>query len=317
MRAFPVIVAFLALAAYGLASAGLSRAGVLLFPVPVALCWARGHGGRSMVLLGCAALVGLMAPGSWLAALAHMLVALSGVVLGEAFRRRWAFGRCVAVLTAAVFALAALDVALNWEETRHTATIFINARIADLEAQAEAAGGEANEAAVALLKWFDVHWPYLNLGGVFGGVWLSATVLVALLGGYLRRTGGPAPNGSFAEMRPPDWLVWAVIAAASLWFVDSKWPNDAVRMVSWNSAVALAFVYGLNGLSILVYTLFVFKVNPMLGFAAILLLFWLGVHPLLCVVGLFDTWWELRGRAAAVVAARAGGGEANDEDGQN
>ncbi len=171
-----------------------------------------------------------------------------------------------------------------------------------------------NETAIALLKWFDVHWPYLNLGGLFGGLLMASTVMLALLGGHLRRTGGPAPKGSFAEMRPPDWLVWAVIAAAVLWFVDDKWPAEAVRMVSWNAAVALAFVYGLNGLSILMYALVVFKVNPMVGFAAILLIFWMGVHPLLCVVGLFDTWWELRARAAAAAAARAGGKAANDED---
>jgi hypothetical protein len=133
---------------------------------------------------------------------------------------------------------------------------------------------------------------------------VAATIAVGLTALWVRaydREAGPA--GSFQAMRAPDWAVWLVILTAVLCFVERNWPNPVVRMASWNSAIALASVYWLNGWSIVAYGLTILRPHVLLSLAIVFALVYLG-QALCCLIGLFDTWGNFRGLVDKAAAAR-------------
>jgi hypothetical protein len=243
-------------------------------------------------------------------------VADLGVLIGVGMVRRWRFGVCVATVTLAIFALASANVVLHWEEAHKVASIWINARIADFEQVPAGASAPNQQAVIDTFRWFDTHWAYMNLGMLFGFVLLAATVLVALVGRRLERMGVEAgPTGRFRTMRAPEWLVWFAIALALLWFADQRWPNDMLRMVAWNGAIGMAFLYGLNGFSILLYALAAFKVGPFVYYAVLFGVLFLNAYPAVCAVGFFDTWWDFRQRIEQAIEARRRNADSGDDQG--
>jgi len=111
--------------------------------------------------------------------------------------------------------------------------------------------------------------------------------------------------GGFRNFRPPDWLVWAAILSALGFFAYGRWPVALVRNVSWNAAIALAAVYWLNGLAVLVFALSALRLRPFLAAAIFLgMVVYPGTHAVFCGVGFFDTWAEFRPRLRRAIAAR-------------
>ncbi len=287
-----------------LAALELHPLAMALYPVPVALYWAAGMRGRSLGLVAGAGAAAGLATLSPVAVAVYVIAADVGVLIGVACARQWRFGRTVAGVTAIVFVLVAAGMLADWQESRKAASIFLSARIADIEQMAPDETAAADAAKADMLRWFDANWPYLSLGMVFGSVLVLATALVGWVSARMRRIGAPAPRGLFREMRVPETLVWLAIALALMWFADQRWPNDVLRLITWNSAVSLAFVYWMNGFSILVFALSAFRVNPFLFYAVLFGMFILNVQPVLCAVGLFDTWWDFRQRFARAAEAR-------------
>ncbi len=294
------------------ALAGLHPLAMAIFPAPVALCWVSRAYGRALGLVICAALAGFWGGGTVAMGIFYIVAAMIGVLMGVVMAWRWPFGWCVAAVTAAAYLLVAGNVLAYWEESRREASIFINARIAELEQ----ADGETESVMASALaesfRWFDANWSNLSLGMLFGMVLLASTALVAYVARRLRG-GDTGPTGSFSAMRLPEWVVWIAIALALLWFVDRRWPNDMLRLLAWNSAVGVAFVYWLNGFSILLHTMSAFSLNPFLCIAIIFGMFYLNAHPALCAVGLFDTWWDFRLRVARAAESRRKSRRPDDE----
>ncbi len=302
-----------------LTEAGLAPLAMMLFPVPAAVFWACGRRGSALMTLawaGVSVLAGyglrialLRAAGvepevfgmGWLVVgFAAALVASGGVVLGGMIRSGSSFGRCVAALSLLYFGLIGAETAVLWDQTRDAWTVFMNARTAELE--------EAGNTAMAeLLRWFDGHWAYVGFGMLYSGLLLAVSLQAVVVFRWLRanpdQAAGVEPNGQFKTMRPPEWLVWLAIAAALLWLADNRWPNETVRFVSWNTAMALFTVYWLNGLGIALCGLQAFGARA--GMQALLLglLFLSGMHQGLAVFGLFDTWFEHRIALARLAAA--------------
>ena len=157
---------------------GLFLAGVLLsltdaapvataiFPVPVAVLWARGRHGAAAAAAVCGAvsvLVGqllaaaalaapgtgaMMGAGALILAAAALAVGGLGAPLGEMIRRGRPFGQCVALMTAAMYALVVLETALLWADSRKAWTIAINQRIAQIEFEHGQAADIAHHGAV-------------------------------------------------------------------------------------------------------------------------------------------------------------------------
>ncbi len=334
MPAYALTCAVLTAVAFCLHAIGLAPLAAALFPLPVALFWARGARGRALGLMACAAAVGIL--GGILAALwdswtgqaapatdhlrhgvflvaEYGLAAGIGTVMGTVLARRWPLGRCVAAVTAVVYLLVAGQMLFHWREYRENVTVFMNARIAEVEEAEET--GPFEEASIGAMRWVDTHWEYLSLGTTFGSVLLLVTAAMSVLAGWLRRSGGVyAVRGSFRDFRPPEWFVWAAIVLAGLWFVEDRWPNELLRVITWNSAIGLGFVYWMNGFAILVYGLSALQVHPFLFYAVVFALFYLGAYPLLGAVGLFDTWWEFRRKFDQLVEARQMKNESGDSN---
>ena len=257
---YPVLWAGLFLIAFGFITGQLAMAAMALFPIPVALFWAAGQPGKSLGLVVCAALSALLATFSPTMAAAFVYIALLGLALGAGLTRGWPFGRCVALLALGFAMLAWLALFRHWPEAREAATISLNALVARVESYATAENQAVVDVAVEQLKRLDLNWPFFVVGFNFGVLLLCATALVTLCFAWARRLPGPVtPHGKFSELRAPDWLVWLAIACALLWFADRRWDWPPLRMVSWNGAVGLVFVYWLNGLAIVLYGLGLFK----------------------------------------------------------
>jgi len=305
------------------ASGGLRVLVSLLFPLPIAIRWARGWHGQALALfvvaLLCAALPRLGAPGgagsAWWTLAGYGGTALLGVFLGESARRRWPFGVCVAALTVVLFGLGCAGILSRWDFSVEQARVFLGARIAEVQAASRAqadAGSEVSEGTAQVMEgfaWMQRHVAALFVGAFFGAslllsaglTWVAQRTIVAGDGGRIA--------GSFSRMRPPDALVWVCIALAVLWLVEHRWPNETLRVVTWNAALGLSFVYWLNGVGIAVYVMFALKWHALLVALLVGMLMAAQMGSLLSAVGFFDTWYEFRSRVDNLIAARGKRGE--------
>ena len=287
-----------------------------LFPLPVACHWARGDRGKSAGLAACAVLCGtlwLLFPGL----LAFGLAACLGIAIGV-WAPRLSFGWGVTALTLTVFAALAGVLFAEWPSLPRLMDAFIAAWTGYLgeAAKQDKITVEMQTAGVEAMQWYGAHWREVIIGIYFSAALFFAAATMSLLGRWLAlahaRTGtGPVLRGSFRTMRVSEWLVWAAIAAVLPAMAEHRWPNDALRMISWNACIGLAAVYWLNGFSILVFFAAAMRLNPLLAGAGVFLIFWLMMHPMVVFTGLFDTWWDFRRRIREAIAAR----EANRQDG--
>jgi uncharacterized protein YybS (DUF2232 family) len=290
------------LLAFTLVGAGMPGMAMALFPLPVAVYWARGLQRQSGILLVCAGLSVLLATGSAVLAVMFMVVAGTGVLAGEMAVRQWSFGQAVALLTAVVFGFLAVSQLANWAAVREEGIVFVLARL------------EGNPAAAEIGPWMEAHYDDMFFGTLFGSVLAGMTLFVAFFRRWLELKQVPAGlRGSFAAMRPPEWLVWAVIAVALLWFAEQRWSHDLLRAVTWNGAIALAVLYALNGFALVLYALQGLQASPLLAYASVfgLLVLLPNTLPMLAFTGLFDTWWNLRQKVDRLASARRAENEKN------
>lgn len=310
---YVAVFAGLFVAASACVAAGLSDVGMLLYPAPVAYYWAIGLPGRSLGLVGGAALAVLMTTGAWAGAAVFAIAAYAGVPMGVAIARQWRFGAALAVTAAAASALVSAGIAMHWKEARRLAGVWIAARAAQIEETARETGQAAPAEFVEVLRWFEAHFADFVFGVNFGWVLAGAAIGLAVVNRWARAHGaGAGLQGSFAAMRPPDALVWLAIALALMWFAERRWPHELLRAVTWNGAIALAFVYAMNGFGIVVYALRAFRAGPGVAWFVLLaiLVFLFNSLPALAAGGFFDTWWNLRERCDRLAALRGGGGSA-------
>jgi hypothetical protein len=310
MLRFLLLATFLLVVASQLTTAGLVIPAALLFPLPVGLYWAGGHPPRSLALVAVAALAAFSSSGSLALAAVYVIVADLGLFLGAAATRHWRFGWCVAVLTTVMFSLGAGNVLLHWSSATQAAHLFLSARVAQLQDAAReqaGEGGELNAGSVDVIEavmWMQTHVEALLLGAFFGAALLLATAFTWVYQQSLRRAEDAGISGAFRTMRPPDWLVWLAIALAGMWLIEHRWPNEALRNVTWNAALGLSFVYWLNGLSIAAYLLLALQWHPLLVAACMGMLMAAQLGSLLSALGLFDTWYGFRERIDRILAAR-------------
>ena len=222
-----------------------------------------------------------------------------GVFVGGGIAMRLRFGLLVTV--AGIFAFVVFMVPLAGQ--LDTVAALHSQTAATLEGpDAPPAGRERT--LLELQEWIYGHWKYLFVGMAFGSALFSAAIAAYAAVFWLRRKQTLEGVGGFRTMRPPDWLVWLVIVAAGLWFVDQSWPNEWARMIGWNLAIGLAAVYWLNGLSVLTYAVAVLRPHPVLVMVLMAALILLQLGVALLFIGLFDTWGEFRHKLDRLAAAR-------------
>lgn len=322
MTKYALLAAALFLGCVFFAFLGLSPLELVLFPLPVAACVAQRRPLRALGLAGVAAFAGAVVLGGARAVVFYGLFAALGAPFGLGLWKGWPYGRTVLAASACAFALVAGIVLLSWPEWTAFSTLFWDAAVTELETEAAHHGGERVQAVVESMTWFRDHVADVGFGLM---LWMTAAAscvaLSALWAWARRRLPAAGLRGSFRQMRVSEWLVWAAIAVAGLWFIDRQWPIPALRMVSWNAAAALAGVYWLNGVSVAAYGFDVLRPHLFVCMAAIVVLITFGVHPVFCFVGLFDTWGNFRRVIDAMAAARRQrdetGGPGDDDESKN
>ena len=280
--------------------------GMVVFPIPMAVQLMRRRPYAALGVALCAAAVGFIALGSFTGALYYALMAATGFPLGAGIARHWTYGWTVTAVAGLAYVLIAGNILGSWEEWKVQMDRMYDTLIAGIQSGAPK---EASPEDIAVLtenvRWMKGHVTQVGLGTLLWPFAAAACVVLTLATRWFRRTFGvEGVRGSFRTMRVSEWLVWAAIATAALCFAAHQWPAVVLSIAAWNTAVGLAIVYWLNGLSILVYALGVLKPHLFVYFAFMILLLSFGIHPALCFLGLFDTWGDFRGAVDRVVAAR-------------
>lgn len=314
MQQFPLVAIAILCVAGLFALNGMHFLAMVLFPLPVALYWVHRHPPAVAVLSGLALLVAWLGAASLAEVGAYFVMVMLGILLGTMALRGYAIGLKVSVATLVIFGLTVGSVALNWEESRHSADIFLNARIADAQTMVEG-DNAAGEQAIVVFEWIGENWNAVIFGFLFGLVLFLSTTLVVLFERAMRlkRPKGVTP-GSFIQLRTSDWFVWLAILLAVLWLIEYRWPQETLKGVTWNGAIALTFVYCLNGFAILLYAFKAFAVAPFLTFAILFGVFYLQLHPVLAAFGFFDTWYDFRLRMDRYIEQRRIRGESDGSD---
>ncbi len=281
---------------------GLVLPAMLLFPAPIAYCWIGRRDTLAWGLLLCATVTPVLMLGSVLVGLVFGLVAAQGLVLGVLVRNRMSFGGAILVLTLIVFVFMAAHSAIMWDTLRADWQAALQMHSERFESSADE---EPAPHVVSMLAWFEENLAYVYFGMLASGILLLVTALCSAIY-WTMRLEAPVLGGNykFMTMRTPEHLVWLAILLALLWFLDSRWPNEVVRFLSWNGALVLATVYWINGLSILLYVFHVLKFKPFVPYIVLLGMVLLNLVYVLSIAGFFDTWLDFRRKASEYVMTR-------------
>lgn len=305
MLSYLLICAALFVGCVATSEIGLSALGMALFPIPVAVYLLRGRVDRSLGLVACAALGGFFAAGASAAPLYYGVMAAVGLPLGIGIYRRWTYGWIVTLVTGVACVLILCSILGAWPRWLAQNRAMLDALIAGWELQTEKTTDDRAALLVQNLTWIREHWPEIGLGLLFCQIVSGACIGLSATSAWIRRQYGMVgPRGRFRDMRPTEWLVWGAILLAVLWFVDNQRPGGLLRIITWNSAIGVAAIYGLNGLSILAYAFAIIRPHVIVGMAVVVLLMSFGAFPVLCFVGLFDTWGDFRRACDKLAAAR-------------
>lgn len=259
-----------------------------------------------------AATSGLFVMNDALLALALAAGAGMGMVLALAIQRNWSYGWQLTLLAGTGYTAMALVMVTLWATLRKDMTIFFNKRIAEFQAMEN-----VNTQWIELMRWWDLNYEYVALGSAFGSVLTLSALAVCLLERWRRdpETRAKRKPTGFQRMRLPDWVVWVAIAAALMWFMDVYyWASPVLRALSWNLALGLFGLYLLNGVSILFFTLTIFKASAFAGFMVMSGILLFGMWPMLCIFGLFDTWYDFRMRFRRIAMLRRVSYRPDDHD---
>jgi hypothetical protein len=310
----------------------------LLYVVPVAICAHFGRWRQSAGLIFGALLAALAGGGVLLLAMSMsgytasvqltsaqfsgvvamssanaVLIAAMGLPIGIGTARGWTYSRVVVASAAAFCAAAGVYLALCWDAFNRIIDSMIEWFTVQLNLQAADRGQQIVDEQIAGLRWFAENKFALAVGVEFAVYLVLACVFVSITATTLRRRfADPGPIGAFRDLRPPDWLVWAGIVTALMWFAEREYGGVELRFVTWNMAVGLSSIYFLNGCAIFLYGLQVLAPGLFLIAMFVLMMVMTGLYPLLSVIGLFDTWANFRMRmdrlAEAIRNAQSGDG---------
>ncbi len=287
---------------------GPTPVAAVLFPIPVALYVARHQMGRTLGLIACAVAgaVATVAGGEFAfwtkgAAVAQcVLLASAGVPLGMGIARKWTYGWTLTATAAVAYVGVLCGIAFVWSEWQ-----AVPQKATDIIVSSQASAQDATwDLVVQNTKWLKDHWLDVSFGMFAWPLAAGLSISISMVAARTREKFNlDGLRGSFREMRVSEWLVWAAILVAVLWFVGSHWPGTVPSVLTWNAAIALAAIYWLNGLSILVYGYQMLRPNLFFCLVVLWLLILTGVYPALCLLGLFDTWADFRKTVDRIVTA--------------
>lgn len=246
-------------------------------------------------------------------------VALAGWSMGAAIRGSWTYGRGLAwaagltgIATVAYIA-AAWDLWIAAGKTLHTELTAQMTRGGQFD-EMPPASADALRAAIEAI--FVVHWGAVGVGSVVASIIVAYALWLALANRWARWRGSPGLRSGLTEFRPPELLVWAVIAGLAAYMLEGRWSHETVRLIGWNGLIVLGAIYWVNGLAVCVYAFRAFGASRgiMIASGIMMCLFAQDFAVVLCATGLFDTWIHFRRRFDANIAARRERAERSDDE---
>lgn len=239
-------------------------------------------------------------------AVLNACMAASGLILAAGISRCWGYAKIAIAVAAPVFAVQAMNTVVRWNVLQTWFGESIESIRTGLQAPLGQPPDEMTQALLERCQWMFEHWSALILGSMFGTALIGACVAISFTSLWLRRVlQRPGPVGGFRTFGVPDWLAWAVIAAAVLTYADYRWPSTPIRIAGWNLGLALVVTYWLNGLSVLAYGAYASavmnaRIAGYLTVTATLMFFPMALTPL----GLFDTWFSFRLKLDKLIEAK-------------
>ncbi len=295
----PPILLGLTLGGYFLGLVLLKTLGFILAPIPIAMCVLRGQKQRIPFFIMVAGLAGVMslALGRVTLVLPIMLTAALGIPIAHAVQRRTPYLPLVMVITATMLVIQFAEMALQWTALSDQRERLLNMIHVQLSGNALLTGelSEGREIQLNIQVWVLKHW-----NDVFIGLTISAALIGAccILGWIYRAMfrSGIEPNGSFAQFRPNEYVVWLAIVVTAIGYYNYHEPNAILQNFSYNTAPGLITLYSLSGLAIVFHAMRLWRPHPILMFVVLLAFFWTGGMVTLTFLGLFDTWGDFRKR---------------------
>jgi hypothetical protein len=289
----PPILLGLTLGGYFLGLVLLDTLGFILAPIPIAMCVLRGQMQRIPLYIMVAGLAGVMslALGRVTLVIPMMLFAALGIPIARALIRQTPYMPLVMAITASMLVIQFADMSLQWTalgEQRERLLGMLNARLT----------GDISEALEVQLNtqvWVLEHWNEVFIGLTISAALLGACIILGWMYRAMQRNG-TEPNGSFAQFRPNENVVWVAIVAAGIGYYNYLEPNALLQSISYNAAPGLIILYSLSGLAIVLHAMRLWRPHPILMFVVLLTLFWTGGMVTLTFLGLFDTWGDFRKR---------------------
>jgi hypothetical protein len=305
MFRFALIAGALFATSFVASKLGMTALGAALFPIPVFGCMMRRQVGRAMCLLACAALAMMLSGVGLIETFLCVTAAGMGVPLGLGVTRRWTYGQTVTAVACVLYFALATNFVFHWSDWVAQSRYGLDLLHTQWKTAQSGANGDSAAAMAEIVTWVKDKWENIGLGLWLWPVLVVTCMSVSYLSSQARRRcyGEGGLRGSFREMRVSEWLIWAAIATAVLCLADYRKPEFGLRIVSWNAAFALAAIYWLNGLSIFAFTLDMFKTHFLLVVSCVFLFVLFMPHPLLCMVGMFDTWINFRDKLVRLAAA--------------
>ena len=300
----------LALVVYGVVLALFGQLALIIAPLPIAVAMARGQGRLAGGYLGTLVVVGVAGP---VGALGLLVSGALGAAAGWGMRRRLAYSGLVIGVAALAVGLNALSVLVQWDETVEEVNSSYEELGLHIEDAVEEGLSEQTIANLRVRHWLLGHWDDVYLGMTFSGMLVLACMVVGATAKWLSLRDKVVPSGAFMTFRPSDWLVWLLIGAALLWYADYRWPAVGFRFLSWNAGFAIAGVYWLDGLAILMYAVAALRPNALVLVAIVASLVLFGLAPLLAILGLFDTWGDFRPRLDRFLEKRKSREDSHDD----
>ncbi len=283
-------------------AAGFVLPAMLLFPVPIACYWVWRRDTLALGLLCCAMATPTLMTGSIALGLLFGVVAAWGLLLGLLARRGVTLGVSVTVLTLVLFAFLAVHSAVMWDSVRADWHTALQTQLDKFESAADEG---VNRQVATMFTWLEENLAYLYFGMLASGVLLAVTAICSVMyRAFKLEAWYGTGNYRFMRMRTPEHLVWIAILLAALWFVDSRWPHDAIRFIAWNGALVLAAIYWLNGASILFYVFDMLKCRPIVPYIVLAGMVVMHIIYVLSIIGFFDTWLDFRRKALELALSR-------------
>ena len=274
--------------------------------LPTAYVVARGSLWHGLILAVLSGLLVWFVAGLAMATVVVLLLLGLGVVLGEALRRRWSFGRSLAAAASGALAALVLWGVLLWQlgltlsMLREDALSSIE-RATEFYANAGVSAATSDLAAEQLRRLIDVL-PYLVPGLLGMGVILLAACAIGLAYAFLPRLRDRVEvSMEFSRFRMHWSMAYVSIAGLAMLVLargDGAW-RSAMLFAGIDLLLVSQTLFFLQGLAVVRWYVSTRKVQGgaamALYLAAVLGQFLLQLTGLL---GLFDTWLDCRRRFA-------------------